>query len=262
MNITQKIVRLNLLPLWKRRIRVWNFDFIAPSLDRLTALYLHRARLMGEEEKLFFESRLRPGMTVVDIGANQGLYTLLFSRLVGTGGRVISFEPEADMYRALIENARHNGVTNVECHKIALGSKSGTATLSRSLIHGGDNRMASGHGESTSRKESVPVSTLDEIAGSRLINLIKMDVQGWEGEVFQGMKGVLERNRDILIYFEFWPRGLRMAGCDPEGLLQSFSRFGFQLFEQVKGAQHRVDDFPELIERLSGNRFTDLLAKR
>lgn len=217
---------------------------------------------MGEAEKRLFESRLKPGMTVIDIGANQGLYTALFSKLVGNGGTVISFEPEADMYQALIENLKQNRISNVQYHKLALGSAPGTATLSRSLVHAGDNRLTAGHGKNTSRHESVPVKTLDEVVGNRPVDFIKMDVQGWEGEVFRGMRGVLERNRNILVYFEFWPYGLRLAGCDPVDLLQGLSQLGFQLFEQAKGEQRHVTDFAELITRLPGNKFTNLLVTR
>jgi FkbM family methyltransferase len=201
-------------------------------------------------------------MTVVDIGANQGLYTMLFSQLVGPQGTVVSFEPEADMYRALVDNVSRNRATNVEYHNVALGSKAGTATLSRSLVHGGDNRLAPGHNENTSRKESVPVNTLDELVGGRSVDFIKIDVQGWEGEVFHGMKSVLENNRAVLIHFEFWPKGLRMAGCEPGELLKGLSNQGFQLFEVGEREYRPVSDFSRLIEHLSGNRFSNLLAKR
>lgn len=262
MSLVERTVRLNLLPIWRRRVRLWDSEFVAPSLDRLTALYLHRIRLMGRIEKQFFDKHLKPGMTVVDIGANQGLYTILFSRLVGPGGKVVSFEPEADMYEALAGNVSRNRVTNVEHHKVALGSEPGTAMLSRSLVHGGDNRLAPGHSEHTSQKESVPVNTLDDVMGEQPVDFIKMDVQGWEGEVFQGMKRVLRSNLAVLIHFEFWPRGLRMAGCEPLKLLQDLSKQGFQLFRVGKQENHPIGDLSLFIERLAGNRFTNLFAKR
>jgi FkbM family methyltransferase len=175
---------------------------------------------------------------------------------------VISFEPEADMYQALVDNVLRNSVTNVECHRLALGSKPGTATLSRSLLHGGDNRLTAGHNENTSQKESVLVSTLDEVVGEQPVDFIKMDVQGWEGEVFRGMKRVLENNRTVLIHFEFWPKGLRMAGCEPGELLRDLSKQGFRLFEVGEREDSPVSDFSSLIGRLRGSRFTSLFAKR
>src|SRR3954447_3138489 len=137
MKVMNAIVQANLLPLWKWKVRVWNFIFVAPSLDRLTALFLHKFGLLGKPDKLFFERNLRPGMNVVDIGANQGLYSLMFSRLVGETGTVIAFEPEPDMFAALEMNILANSIGNIEHHQLALGSEPGQAMLSRSLIHGG-----------------------------------------------------------------------------------------------------------------------------
>lgn len=262
MNTIRKFAQLNLLPLWKRRIRVWGFTLRAPSLDRLTALYLHRAGLMGKAEKQLFERFLQPGMTVVDVGANQGLYTLLFSRLVGPGGTVIAFEPETDMYRALVENVRNNEAINVECHQVALGARPGMAALSRSLLHGGDNRLAPGHPESISRKELVTVRTLDEMLGEGRVDFLKMDVQGWEGEVWRGMDHLLARQSDLVVYFEFWPRGLRQAGYAPVELLQCLVQQGFQLFEHRRGELQQLREFAPLLDRLLGNHFTNLLAQR
>ena len=193
MKVMNAIAEVNVLPLWKWKLRVWDFDFVAPSLDRLAALFLHKFALMGKPEKLFFEQKLKPGMNVVDIGANQGLYSLMFSRLVGETGTVIAFEPEPDMFAALETNISANSVSNVEHHRLALGSKSGEAMLSRSLINGGDNRLSSGDSDTASMKKLVRVVTLDEIAGERKIDFIKMDVQGWEWEAIRGMEATLRR---------------------------------------------------------------------
>jgi FkbM family methyltransferase len=262
MSIIQRFARLNLLPVWKRRIRVWGFALRAPSLDRLAALYLHRAGWMGKAEEQLFEHFIKPGMTVVDVGANQGLYTLLFSRLVGPGGTVIAFEPETDMYRALAENVRHNGTAHVELYQVALGSQSGPAMLSRSLIHGGDHRLAPGHHQSVSQKELVTVRTLDEVLGERRVDFVKMDVQGWEAEVWRGMDHLLMRQSHLTVYFEFWPRGLRQAGDEPAELLRRLVQQGFQVFEHSRGKLQPVHEFAPLIDRLSGHRFTNLLAQR
>jgi len=65
MSFINTIARLNLLPLWRQRLRVWDFEVAAPSLDRLAALALHKLNLLGKPEKLFFTKNLKPGMTVI-----------------------------------------------------------------------------------------------------------------------------------------------------------------------------------------------------
>src|SRR5258708_27788033 len=90
----------NLLPFWKRTVRVWGLELRSVSFDRLLYLFLHRLGWMGREEKAFLEQRIRPGMHVVDVGANLGLYTLLLSRLVGESGTVVAFEPDPELFES------------------------------------------------------------------------------------------------------------------------------------------------------------------
>jgi FkbM family methyltransferase len=262
MKVMNAIAEVNVLPLWKWKLRVWDFDFVAPSLDRLAALFLHKFALMGKPERLFFEQKLKPGMNVVDIGANQGLYSLMFSRLVGATGTVIAFEPEPDMFAALETNISANSVSNVEHHQFALGSKSGEAMLSRSLINGGDNRLSSGHPDTTSTKKLVRIVTLDEIVAGRRIDFIKMDVQGWEWEAIRGMEATLRRNPMISVHFEFWPAGLRRSGCEPTELLQFLSQQGFQIYRCCEGGETLVQNFRLLLNELSKDQFVNLYAQR
>ncbi|MBV8552000.1 MAG: FkbM family methyltransferase [Acidobacteriaceae bacterium] len=257
----QLAARLNLSDLWKREMRVWGFRLTAPSLDRLVCLGLHRLRLMGKLEKQLFPQWIRAGMTVVDIGANQGLYALLFSQLVGASGHVLAFEPEPDMFAALVHNCALNSAKNIECIELALGASAGIATLARSLVHAGDNRLATVHGRKIIRSVNIQVAPLDEVIGERTVDFIKIDVQGWEWEVFRGMQRTLERNRDIQIYFEFWPQGLRNAGCNPAEMLADLRDRGFYLFEHVNGEERPVSD-NNLASGWTGQRFTNIYARR
>ena len=262
MNIIRSFVRLNLLPIWRRELTVWGCPMAAPSLDRLVCLALHRVGWLGKEERTLFQRWIRPGMVVVDVGANLGLYSLLFSKLVGSSGSVIAFEPEPDMFEALARNCERNAAGNIVLVNQALGSTPGTALLSRSLVHGGDNRLALGHKAGFSRMVPVQVVTLDEAIGQRRVDFIKIDVQGWEGEVFRGMEGVLANNPDLQIYFEFWPRGLTNAGSSPAELLGRLRDRGFHLAAQIKGELKPLRSFAEVGKDLTGHRFINIYARR
>ena len=80
---------------------------------------------MGRQEFHLFRGILRPGMTVLDIGANQGVFTLYCADRVGSTGKVIAFEPDREMFSALEANVKANGKTWVELHHLAVGAGGG-----------------------------------------------------------------------------------------------------------------------------------------
>src|SRR5215831_2182390 len=119
--------RFNEHPIWKRRVRVFDRCFRAPSLDRLASLWLHKLGILGKDEVKILARLIRRGMTVIDAGANQGLYTLYLADLVRPG-RVFAFEPEPMLYRQLVSNIRNNSAENVDSYQIALSDSAGSLT--------------------------------------------------------------------------------------------------------------------------------------
>jgi FkbM family methyltransferase len=255
------LTRFNLLPFWRRRVHAWGSDIEAITFDRYLNLYLHRAGLRGREEKRFLEGVVRPGMHVIDVGANIGIYTLLLSRLVGESGRVTAIEPEPDLFEALKTNCRLNSAKNVRPYNVAAGATSKVGVLSRSFVHAGDNRMGLAAVSEIRKPVEVRVTTIDEIVGGEHVDFIKIDVQGWEGEVLKGMQQVLACNASLQICFEYWPYGLRAAGCDPLTLLREFGEHGFRLWQVSKLESGPITEFTKLLD-LGGQGYTDLYAAR
>jgi len=201
----------------------------------------------------------------VDIGANQGLYTLLFSQRVGPAGRVIAFEPDDMLHAALADNVAHNRAENVRTHHLALGSQRGTMTLYRSLLNSGDNRLAAdGRGGGPWEPVPIRVERLDEALAGQRLDFIKMDVQGWEMEVFRGMEGLLDdpRNQTLAIFFEYWPRGLRHAGSDPQELLRFLTARGFDLFHPSGEQAVAIEDAPAFARSVTEGAYVNLYASR
>ena len=258
---------INLHPWWRLgQTRVWGNRLRAPTFDRRLALWLHRAGLMGVSDRTLLEARIKPGMTVVDIGANQGLYTLLFSRLTGEEGTVLAFEPDDLLHAALQENVAFNQADNVESFRLGLGSKRDTMTLYRSLLNSGDNRLAAKSAAAGPREGvRVEIERLDQVLAGRRIDFVKMDVQGWEMEVFRGMQGLLDdpANARMAIYFEYWPQGLRDAGTDPAEPLVFLNRNGFVIYS-LKDNRLLGDalDPNKVTSRVLGNRYINLYAAR
>jgi len=142
-----------------------------------------------------FERYCRPGMTVVDVGANLGYYSLLAARLVGGSGRVVALEPNSENCRLLLSSLRLGRVANVELIPVACDTASGWAYYSTHVGSNGglvDDDDLLGHPGVV-----VPTFRLDDVV-SGPVHFVKLDVEGAEGRVVQGATRILERDRPIV----------------------------------------------------------------
>jgi FkbM family methyltransferase len=172
---------------------------------------------------------LAPGMTFVDVGAHVGHYTLLAARAVGRSGRVVALEPASQSYRLLRETVRANRLRQVTVLPVAAGAKSERRAFnltSWSLCQGFYE-----HPDPVARPSclaEVDVQPLDElITGS--VNIIKIDVEGAELEVLDGMSRILDENPTLTLIAEWHPECLASAGRDPRDLPKALTALGFRL---------------------------------
>ena len=204
------------------KARLYGFTF-----DRLLYLWLHRAGLMGRAGLEEMASHVSQGMTVVDVGANVGVYTSLFAHLVGPSGRVIALEPAPDNWRALNKALTTNRWNNVEIHQVAAADSSGRMYFERSSYNSGNNALCVERGREGA--ESVEVVRLDDLLAGRKVDFIKIDVQGWEAAVLRGGERTLEGNRPLRVRTEVWPAGLRRAGSSSDEVVELLERRGLQI---------------------------------
>lgn len=259
--ILRSLEALNHAARWRIPVAAWGGRFHAPSADRLAYLWLHKLGIMGGE-RVLLEAQVQPGMAVADIGANIGLYTYLLARRVGARGLVHAFEPNPALFSSLEANCRTNGVANVRLHNVALGARDDTLTLRRARFNSGDNRLSRREAAPASGGVPVPVRPLDAVLEGRPLDFVKIDVQGWELEVFKGMRGQLAGSRSMRIYFEFWPAGLRSAGSVPAELLAFLEQYGFRLYRTENHTLTPLDDGDDLERSLKGTKWTNLMAVR
>jgi len=154
-------------------------------------------RILGgtyeREQTALFERLLRPGGTVLDVGANVGYYTLLASVLVGDAGRVHAFEPEPRNAGFLRRHVRMNRRANVTVQQAAVSDREGTARF--------DFGSGSGTGHlADSGTIEVRTLRLDDYCGEHAPapSAIKIDVEGAEMSVLHGARETLERHRPVL----------------------------------------------------------------
>ena len=258
--ISSLLYALNHAPFWHREIKVWDRKMRAASLDRLVALGLHRLGWMGRDEATLLRRLVRPGMQVVDVGANVGLYSLLLSFVVGKGGSVLAFEPEPNLFAALCENCTSNNASNVTPFQCALGRESGFASFHRSAFNSGDNRL--GRASVGYDALKVKVARFDDLQPESRPDFVKIDVQGHELAALAGMERALSANPNVRLLFEFAPAALRQAGTAPELLLDFFCERGFKLYETEGARLIKLRDSEQFVSELSGSRYTNLLAAR
>lgn len=170
-------------------------------------------------------SLLKPGMVMVDVGANIGYYSLLAASHVGPTGKVIAFEPGARSVQLLQQSAQVNGFSHIEVHPVAVSDKPGEVRFSLDDSNGGINR-----GEIGVSAEVVPAIKLDDFLQTEAhIDLVKIDIEGAEGLAIQGMAHLLQNHRPIL-FTEFTPAALPVySGISSEDYLNLLRRLGYEL---------------------------------
>lgn len=183
---------------WHMRLRFWRY------------------RLRTEKASLSFlrQQSLR-GSTVIDIGANYGIYSYWMSRQVGPEGRVIAFEPQPELWSHLDDLKQAFGLNNVSFVHEALSDHAGPRLLKRSCIGHGGAKIETPEAESTDETSYEPVAgdsdkrvnvstvTLDEYCEEQCINeidFIKCDVEGHELSVFRGGEHALRAFQPILLF--------------------------------------------------------------
>ena len=182
-------------------------------------------------ELRFVESYLQAGMTVLDIGAHHGLYSLLAAKRVGRNGRVRSFEPSPRERKSFKRNLRINGFRNVQIESFALGSSAGRAELF--LVEGAEdvcNSLRPPAAEVTTTKVSVEVRPLDEYLQRQKIekvDFIKLDVEGAELEVLRGAKRLLSSAERPMILAEVQDIRTAPWGYRAEEIIRHLEELGF-----------------------------------
>jgi FkbM family methyltransferase len=218
----------------------------------------------------FFLEHCRGDMTLVDVGANIGLYTALAMRTLSAGGRIISVEPRPQTFAFLEKNiaANHRETgPRVDAFRLAAAAEAGTRILFQNPENKADNRVyvSKDFKWETTEVESRPLDDVLSEQGIRQINFLKIDVQGYEQMVVGGMKQTLRRSTNVILMTEFWPKGLREAGGDARAYLEELSELGFNLYElreRPRGKLIPLADWDGFIRELAGRKYANLIGMK
>jgi len=192
------------------------------------------------------EKIVRPGDTVLDIGANVGIVSLWLSKLVGQHGKVHAFEPNPALQKLLTQTLQRNGISNVSLHPVALGTTSGQMELRILPGNTGSGSLVLEYDQTNCQTTTVRVATLDSIVekeGIKTVRLIKIDVEGFEAQVLQGGERLLQSVRPQAILFEVVDHSGKPLSERPVFQILQAAGYGFFAIPKCRFRMHvtRVD---------------------
>lgn len=217
------------------------------------------ALALGVYEKFqtqLFRELITPDMTVVDIGANIGYYTVLSA---AHAAQVIAFEPDAVNRSFLEKNTL--AFPNVRRVPLAVSDTVGTATLHLSRDNLGKHSLVSASDlPGTETIETVRLDDYLASIGVDRVDAIKMDIEGWEPRALEGMSATLRTAR--VLFTEFDPAVIRTIGVDPASFLDRLKGHGFDLYEvnEAKEKLESIDTTQNFSDRFGSGQYTNILC--
>ena len=176
---------------------------------------------------------VRPNFSIIDAGANIGYLTLNLARL-SPKGVVYSFEPDSETFSKLAKNVSLNDFKNIRLFRTALGTRAGKGDLYRMYeSNPGANRILPVKPRLAVRSETVEITSLDNLDSRecfREIDLIKVDVEGYELFVLEGTCNLIRRYKPIL-FVELVDQNLKVQGCSSASVLQYLGQFDYLILD-------------------------------
>jgi FkbM family methyltransferase len=180
-----------------------------------------------------FDKLLKPGDTVLDIGANHGVYALHAALAVGPQGRVHAFEPNPRLARLVDHSLKLNGFGNyATLHPVGVSDTARVAKLLFSDAFSGGGAITNQNSNANQQGVDCRLVALDELfSDARIkIDVIKMDVEGHEGLALRGMRDLLARSPNVKIMMEFGPEMMARAGVSAQEILSMLEILGFLMW--------------------------------
>ena len=231
-------------------------------------------RVYEHSEQALFAKYLHGDMTLVDIGANLGLYTVVSMHHLDAGGRIVAFEPHPKTYEFLQKSVAANQTNGkicprVDIFKLAATPEPSTQELRLNPENRGDNRTYHGtYQGKTEEWDTLPVEgrPVDDVLaelGIDEVNFVKIDIQGYEQKAISGFQKTLACSQNVILLSEFWPKGLKESGGGAIEYLQMLTNLGFTLYvlnQKPHGSVTPLEDWNALIDSLPERKYTDIVG--
>ena len=235
-------------PIFKKIHQNFKPDFIIIQnqkmfLDSKDSLQLSLNGIYGEFETEIVKNEIKPNDVVLDVGAHIGYFTLLFAKLVGSEGKVFSFEPEPKNFELLTKNIEINNYENVITESKIVSDKNEKCTLYTFETSSGANRIYKPNENINVKPIEVDSISLDEYFKNseflKRIKFVKIDVEGAELLVLKSMKSIFQNNNNIKLLLEFNPKFLLEIGSKSSDFFNLLHSESFSIFF-IDGKNHKL----------------------
>lgn len=198
------------------------FDATDTNLTPMIRLHEHWEADVGA----FIRRRLAAGMTLVDVGAHVGYFSVLASQIVAESGRVFAIEVERRTLELLRANLWRHGCNNVTVLPVAAYDRRGHVRFVSNAEGLSGSSIDDDEGKAVSM---VPCAPLDDLLPEAEVDVIKIDVERVEPEVVRGAEQLIRRTATLDIVTEFWPTHPSYGGHTPAEVLDYYQSLGFEL---------------------------------
>lgn len=202
-------------------------------------IYLHGSYIIEELYENYMFPISSKSSTIFDVGANIGYYTIQFAQK--TEGIVYAFEPMSYQYNTLLKNIEINELNNVYPVQQIVSDSVGKERI---YFSGINNTAASSVVVETEDYEDIPTITLDQFCKEKnieFIDLIKIDVEGYEMNVLKGLSEMLKTNRIKHMFIEVVERHLQKAGSSSEELFTYLKKYSYDGYSIKSGSLEQYE---------------------
>ncbi|MEJ5384057.1 MAG: FkbM family methyltransferase [Fimbriimonadales bacterium] len=201
-------------------------------------MFFHASRWHGALDLRFLRKLLRPGDTIVDIGANIGSHAIPLAKSLGETTQVYAFEPHPRVFAQLQANAALNRLPNLHLYNLALGAHAGEVAFTD--VRSDDYNRVAPVGAGALMAPMTPLDCFEPLATTP-IDLLKVDVEGYELFVLRGAEATLTRTRFIFLEANAFNAG--EYGSSVQALADYLRARGWILYRVV--SSERLQRLPE-----------------
>ncbi len=189
---------------------------------------------------------IRPGDTIVDVGAHFGLYTIACGKRVGSAGCVVAFEPHPGNFALLRRQILLNELSDrIEAHEAAVGDRDGHTQFTSGYS------VQSHITPNMNDGIRVKVCRLDSVFADSKVDIIKIDVEGFEEKALQGAEGLLndKKRKPRAIFIGVHPYNWHLCGTSSNSLVSLLYRHGYSIGDVTVRRIDSIDFYGEVIAR-------------